>query len=110
MAPKPDIEAEIRFLTTEEGGKVNPCRSGYFPNHDFGNDGFFVDARHTFPDAEEIPPGDTVRQQMDSLAPESQQGRLYEGFTFTVQEGGRIVGHGRITKVINKKLQCLQAR
>ncbi|TCS93795.1 hypothetical protein [Hazenella coriacea] len=28
-----DIEAKIRFLTTEEGGRGNPVFSGYCPAH-----------------------------------------------------------------------------
>ncbi|WP_193369568.1 elongation factor Tu [Pelagibius marinus] len=102
--PTPDIEAEIRFLPTEEGGKNIPCRSGYFPNHDFGLPGSLNDARHSFPDVEEVRPGDTVRSEMTFLAPELQRGRLYEGFDFTVQEGNWIVGYGRVTKVLNPDL------
>lgn len=38
------------------------------------------------------------------LTPESQEGRLYPGFRFTVQEGARIVGHGVVRKVFNAAL------
>ena len=102
---KPDIEAEIRFLAAEEGGKTIACRSGYFPNHNFGIPGTLNDARHTFPDVAEARPGDTVRSLMSFLDPEAQNGRLFEGFEFTMQEGARIVGHGRITKVLNEDLR-----
>ena len=104
-SPGPDIEAEVRFLTTEQGGKRTACRTGYFPNHNFGIAGILNDARHSFPDVGEVRPGDTVRTQMTFIDPKAQKGRLYEGFEFTVQEGGRIVGHGRITKILNGSLQ-----
>jgi translation elongation factor EF-Tu-like GTPase len=100
----PDIEAEVRFLSTEEGGKTIPCRSGYRPNHDFGIEGALNDAHHDFPDGAEVRPGDTARSLMSFLDPEAQRGRLYEGFTFTVQEGRRVIGQGRITKVLNQDL------
>jgi len=103
--PKPDIEAEIRFLSTEEGGKTVACRSGYTTVHDFGIAGTCNDARHIFPDADEAQPGDKVRTQMILLAPEFQKGRLYVGFEFTVQEGHRLVGHGRVTKILNEDLR-----
>jgi hypothetical protein len=32
----PDIEAEITYLPTAEGGRRSPAASGYRPTHDFG--------------------------------------------------------------------------
>ena len=104
-SPRPDFEAQIRFLSSADGGRSGPCRTGYFPNHDFGIPGILNDARHTFPDVEEVQPGDTVKSQLTLVDPAQQRGRLYKGFTFTVQEGRRIVGHGRITKVLNRDLR-----
>jgi len=107
MAPRLDIEAEIRFLTTEEGGGPGPYRSRLNTTHDFGHSGALSDAMHIFLDRDMAKPGETVRSQMSLLDPQAERGRLYEGFTFTVQEGNRIIGHGRITTVLNKELQGL---
>jgi len=105
--PPPDIEAEIRFVTTEEGGRRTPAKSGYRPHHDFGVDGIQFDAVHTFVDRERVFPGETVTAMLSFMGTGYQDylaGRLHEGFEFTVQEGARIVGRGRITKVLNKAL------
>ena len=103
--PDPDIEAEVRFLATEEGGKRQPCRSGYRTTHDFGLEGTLTDALHVFPGVTEVLPGEAVTTRMSFLAPQYLQGRLYLGFRFTVQEANWIVGHGRITRILNEDLQ-----
>ena len=50
------IEDEIRFLSTEEGGRHTPCASGYRPNHDFGVEGMLNDAVHKYIDKEWVAP------------------------------------------------------
>ena len=102
--PPPDIEAEIHFFAREEGGRRTPCKSGYRPSHDFGIEGMLNDAVHQYIDKEWVSPGETVLTHLSFLAPETQFGRLYEGFEFTVQEGTRIVGRGRIIRVFNQIL------
>ena len=100
----PDIEAEIRFLTAQEGGRSTPCLSGYRPNHDFGLNGMLNDATHQYIGKESVAPGETALAHIWFLVPDYQLGMLYEGFKFTVQEGNRIVGYGFITKVLNNLL------
>lgn len=105
--PPPDIEAEIRFVMTEEGGRETLARTGYRPHHDFGVDGMQFDAVHEFVDREWVSPGETVTAILSFMGTGYQDyltGRLHEGFAFTVREGARIVGRGRITKVLNKAL------
>ena len=105
--PPPDIEAEIRFLSTEQGGRHSPCATGYRPHHDFGIGGVHVDAVHEFVDKEWVAPGETVIANLSFMGPEYPEylgGRLYKGFEFAVHEGARIVGRGRITKVLNEAL------
>lgn len=101
----PDIEADISFLGAESGGRSNAVRSGYRPNHDFGLDGMLNDAHHEYPGVESVAPGTTARAQLWLLAPAFQAGRLQPGFTFTVQEGLRVVAHGVIVEVINPALR-----
>ena len=105
MPPKIDIEAQIHFLSTMEGGGPGPYLSRLTTTHDFGIEGTLFDALHIFPDVAEVRPGDRVRSQMSLLAPEFQGDRLHEGFTFTVQEGRRITGRGRVTKILNEDLR-----
>ena len=101
----PDIEAEITFLSTEQGGRQAPVTSGYRPNHDFALNGILNDALHEYLDCELVSPGQTARAQMWFLVPQYHEGRLYPGFRFTVQEGSRIVGYGTVTRIINPALQ-----
>jgi len=98
---EPDIEAEISAVPTDQGGRRHPLFSGYRPNHDFRIEGELNDAMHEYPDNGCIEPGCTGRAFLWLLSPERQSKRLHEGFEFTVKEGSRIVGHGRITRVLN---------
>ena len=100
----PDIEAEITYLPTAEGGRRSPAASGYRPTHDFGL-GTLNDAAHEYVGCEAVAPGETARANMWFLAPEYQKGRLSPGFKFTIQEGARIVGHGVVARVINEALR-----
>lgn len=95
----PDIEANIRFLTPEEGGRHTPARSGYRPQ--FYYDGHDWDARQEYPDVEWVHPGETARTLLWFLSPDAHLGRIRVGMEFEVREGARIVGRGRITKVLN---------
>lgn len=102
---QPDIEAEIYFLTTEEGGRHTPVKSGYRPDHDFGA-GMLNAAVHEYIGCELVAPGQTVRANIGFANPEFQNDRLYAGFKFKIQEGGRLVGHGIIIKVFNEVLRA----
>jgi len=102
----PDIEADITFLGTEEGGKANATRSGYRPSHDFGLNGMLNDAHHEYVSAESVGPGQTARAQLWLLTPEYQAGRLFPGFSFTVYEGTRLVARGVIVNVLNPALRA----
>ncbi len=101
-----DIEAEIRFLTTEEGGRQSPVKSGYRPHHDFGLEVTQVDAAHIYADDEWVAPGDSVIAGLifPPISRRYLEGQLRQGLEFTVQEGARIVGRGRITEVLNQAL------
>lgn len=101
----PDIEAEISFLPTEQGGRHSPACSGYRPSHDFGIVGTLNDAAHEYIGCEAAVPGSTVKANMWFLAPQYQEGRLYPGFKFTVQEGIRVVGNGVVVAVLNEMLK-----
>jgi translation elongation factor EF-Tu-like GTPase len=95
----PDLEAEIRFLTPEEGGRKTPAYSGYRPqlyydDHDW-------DAHQEYPDVECVHPGDTARTLLWFLSPDAHVKRAHVGKEFEVREGARVIGRGRITKILN---------
>lgn len=101
----PDIEVQVTLLSSEAGGRIGPVSSGYRPNHDFGIEGSTNDAVHEYPGVERLRPGECARALLWLAFPEAQHGRLYSGFEFTVQEGGRVVGKGKIIQVLNQSLQ-----
>jgi translation elongation factor EF-Tu-like GTPase len=104
--PNPDLHAEITFLTTEQGGRLGPVKAGYRPSHDFKRPGGEInDAAHEYIDREWVPLGVPVDALLQFLDPERQAGRLHVGFEFTVQEGPKIVGHGRIIEILNPLLR-----
>src|SRR4051794_28181232 len=98
MPPRPhDLEAEIFALPTRDGGRKTPLLAGYRPSHDFGKNGHLNDGMHDYPDGGRIEPGASGRALIWLLAADENFGLLSIGDAFTVQEGSRIVGHGKIT-------------
>ncbi|WP_412970788.1 hypothetical protein [Glaciecola sp. MF2-115] len=94
-----DIEAEIYFLTPNEGGRSTPVFSGY--RGQFYYDGLDFDARQEYPDVETVKPGETVRTYLAFMSPKLHHKKLYEGMEFLVREGAKTVGKGTVTKVID---------
>lgn len=100
----PDFEAVIGALATAMGGRDMPMINGYRPSHDFGLPNELNDAMHQYVDADRIVPGESGRALLWLLVPERQLGRLFTGMIFSVQEGSRVVGDGRIVEVLNDGL------
>ncbi|MEM6327372.1 MAG: hypothetical protein AAF791_09670 [Bacteroidota bacterium] len=104
----PDFEADLYLLTTDEGGRRSGISAGYKPTFNFErpdkmhNMGGFAE-----PDFDGLELGTTVHTGFRLGAPEFNKGRLYVGQTFTIKEGGRIVGRGRITAVIAPSLRLV---
>jgi translation elongation factor EF-Tu-like GTPase len=93
-----DIEAEITFVATNEGGRRTPVRTGYRPQfHYKGEDHVVI---HTFIGTEWVAPGQTVMAYLEFLHPELIFGRIVPGNTFEIREGYRVVAKGRVTKLI----------
>ncbi|NRA68688.1 MAG: hypothetical protein HRU19_29650 [Pseudobacteriovorax sp.] len=96
---KPEIEAEIYYLTEEEGGRKNPVFSGY--RRQFYYDGNDFDAPQQFLDSDICQPGDSIRVVMQTFSPESHSGKLWVGKEFEVREGSKTVGRGKILRIFN---------
>ena len=101
----PDIEVQLTFLPTSEGGKTRATCSGYRPTHDFGIPGMHFGGHHELVGQERVLPGESVRSLVWLLDPESQVGRLAPGFEFNVHEGLQVVARGVIVNVINQALR-----
>jgi translation elongation factor EF-Tu-like GTPase len=98
MSHEPHIEAEVRFLTTEEGGRRTPVKSGY--RGQFFYDGLDWDANHDYPDVEWVQPGDIVRSLICFMSPEKHVGKVVLGKEFSIREGTRVIAKGRVVRLL----------
>ncbi len=103
-----DLEAKIRFLSAEEGGRSKPVFSSYRPNHDFGvhDDYGLVDAVHEYVGTDHCDPGQSVFAKLTFLNDQPVLRRLFPGQEFRVQEGARIVAIGSISRLLRADLQA----
>lgn len=98
-----EIEAEIRYLTTEEGGRRTGVFSGYRGQFYYGGNDY--DGVQFFPDLSEnemVELGTTVRAYVGFLQErwdEVHSKHVTVGMPFEIREGNRTVGLGRVTKV-----------
>jgi translation elongation factor EF-Tu-like GTPase len=92
------IEVELTFLPTEHGGRQMPVTSGYRPQFDYGGDAW--DAVHQYIDVDEVKPGESAKARLSFLSPQSHVGRVFEGMPFLIREGNRVVGYGRVTRLL----------
>lgn len=97
---EPELEADIYYLTEQEGGRKSDVRSGY--RGQFFYDGNDWDASQEFMDKDVCVLGDTVAVRLITLSPLFHVGQFYIGKTFEVREGKKIVGHGKITKIVRE--------
>ena len=88
-------EAEVYVLSKEEGGRHTPFFNGYKPQFYIRTTDVTGDC--TLPDGVEmIMPGDNIKMSINLMYPIA----LEEGLRFAIREGGRTVGAGVITKVL----------
>ena len=96
ITPHTDFKAQIYVLKKEEGGRHTPFHNHYRPQ-------FFirtldVTGEITLPDGTEmVMPGDNVEITVKLITPVA----LNEGLRFAIREGGRTVGAGQVTKIID---------
>ena len=95
VTPHTEFETEVYVLTKEEGGRHTPFFAGYKPQFYMRTTDVTGDV--TLPEGTEmVMPGDTVRVKVKLLAPVA----LEEKQRFAIREGGKTVGAGVITKII----------
>ncbi len=96
VKPHAKFEAEVYILKKEEGGRHTPFHNNYRPQ-------FYVrttDVTGTInlpSGVEMVMPGDNVTITVDLIQPIA----LSEGLRFAIREGGRTVGAGQVTKIID---------
>ncbi len=96
ITPHTKFEAEVYVLTKEEGGRHTPFFSGYKPQFYFRTTDV-TGSLSLLGGAEMCMPGDNVQMQID-LA--DKPIAMEDGLRFAVREGGRTVGSGVVTKIL----------
>lgn len=104
MSSEPHFIASLQYKTTEEGGRKTPANSGYRPHIKFPFDEYMTSGIQTFIGTEIVLPSETVSAVISILSVEYFEGKLYENLEFDFREGARIVGTGKITEILNSKL------
>ena len=95
ITPHTKFESEVYVLSKEEGGRHTPFFKGYRPQFYFRT----TDVTGSVflpPDVEMVMPGDNVKMVVELIAPIAME----EGLRFAIREGGRTVGAGVVSKVI----------
>ena len=95
ITPHTGFEAEVYVLAKDEGGRHTPFFKGYRPQFYFRT----TDVTGTVelpPDTEMVMPGDNVNMVVGLISPIA----MDEGQRFAIREGGRTVGAGVVTKIV----------
>ncbi|MEN6468245.1 MAG: elongation factor Tu [Smithella sp.] len=95
ITPHTKFEAAVYVLTKEEGGRHTPFFSGYRPQFYFRTTD--VTGVATLPEGVEmVMPGDNVKMNIELIMPIAMEEQL----RFAIREGGRTVGAGVVSKII----------
>ena len=95
ISPHTKFSCEAYILTKEEGGRHTPFFSNYRPQFYFRTTD--VTGSVVLPDGTEmVMPGDNISMEVNLIAPIA----MDEGLRFAIREGGRTVGAGVVSKVI----------
>ena len=95
IKPHTHFKAEVYVLSKDEGGRHTPFFSNYRPQFYFRTTD--VTGNVTLPQGVEmVMPGDNVSVDVKVIAPVAME----KGQRFAIREGGRTIGAGRITEVI----------
>jgi elongation factor Tu len=95
ITPHTHFECEVYVLSKEEGGRHTPFFNNYRPQFYFRTTD--VTGACDLPEGVEmVMPGDNVKMQVKLIAPIAME----EGLRFAIREGGRTVGAGVVSKII----------
>jgi len=95
ITPHTKFQAEVYVLSKEEGGRHTPFFNGYRPQFYFRTTDV-TGAVELPAGTEMVMPGDNVQITVTLIAPIAME----EGLRFAIREGGRTVGAGVVTKII----------
>ena len=96
IKPHTKFKGEVYVLTKDEGGRHTPFFNGYRPQFYLRTTD--VTGVATLPDGVEmVMPGDNVSMEIELITPVA----LEKGLRFAIREGGRTVGSGAITEIVD---------
>jgi elongation factor Tu len=95
VKPHTEFEAEVYVLSKDEGGRHTPFFANYRPQFYFRTTDV-TGAIELPKDKEMVMPGDNVTLTVKLIAPIAME----EGLRFAIREGGRTVGAGVVSKII----------
>ncbi len=96
ITPHTKFEAEVYVLNKDEGGRHTPFFKNYRPQFYFRTTD--VTGSVTLPEGTEmVMPGDNVKISIELIAPIAME----EGLRFAIREGGRTVGAGVVSKILD---------
>jgi elongation factor Tu len=93
--PHKSFIGQVYILSKEEGGRHTMFRNGYRPQFYFRTTD--VTGVVTLKDIEMVMPGDHVDIKVDLITPIA----MHEGLRFSIREGGKTVGAGVVSKILD---------
>jgi len=98
IKPHTKFKAEVYVLTKEEGGRHTPFFANYRPQFYFRTSDITGSVLALKEGAEMIMPGDNTEIEVELIQPVAME----EGLTFAIREGGRTIGSGRVTQIVDQ--------
>jgi len=95
ITPHTKFKSEVYVLKKEEGGRHTPFFTGYRPQFYFRTTDV-TGAAHLPEGVEMVMPGDNVTMEIELIQPIA----MDAGLRFAIREGGRTVGSGVVTEII----------
>jgi elongation factor Tu len=95
ITPHTKFKGEVYVLTKEEGGRHTPFFTGYRPQFYFRTTDVTGTA-HLPEGVEMVMPGDNVQMSIELISPIAME----DGLRFAIREGGRTVGAGVVTQIV----------
>jgi elongation factor Tu len=95
ITPHTKFKGEVYVLTKEEGGRHTPFFTGYRPQFYFRTTDV-TGVAHLPEGVEMVMPGDNTQMSVELITPIAME----KGLRFAIREGGRTVGSGTVTEII----------
>jgi elongation factor Tu len=96
ITPHTEFEANVYILSKDEGGRHTPFYDNYRPQFYFRTTDV-TGVVHLPEGTEMVMPGDNTEMRVELIQPIAME----DGLMFNIREGGRTVGAGRVTKILN---------